>query len=256
GPGETKLERERRRAKDRITRVERELARYSDERVLRRARRNRRDVPTIAIVGYTNAGKSTLLNKLTGSDVLAENALFATLDTTSRRLRFPQEREVVLIDTVGFIRDLPESLVNAFRATLEELNDADLLLHVIDGADPRREKHKEAVEKVLRHLGCDKTARVIALNKADALDEEQAEAAAARLGAVPISAVSGLGLPRLVNQLAEALWSEDAISRLEVWAEEESAPVPEGEALEGALGDELVAEASGEEEPAVATEGV
>jgi GTP-binding protein HflX len=220
GPGETKLEVDRRRAKTRITRVEKELARYANERVLRRQRRNRRDVPTIAIVGYTNAGKSTLLNRLTGAEVLAENALFATLDTTSRRLRFPEEREVVLIDTVGFIRDLPEGLLNAFRATLEELLDADLLLHVVDGGDPRREAHIVAVEKVLESLGGERIPRILTLNKVDELDEEQAEALSSRLDAVAISALTGAGMEKLVNRLAETLWQEDAIASPAAWATE------------------------------------
>jgi len=220
GPGETKLEVDRRRAKDRIARVEKDLRRYAGERVLRRKRRNNREVPTIAIVGYTNAGKSTLLNRLTGADVLAENALFATLDTTSRRLRFPKEREVVLIDTVGFIRDLPEGLIHAFRATLEELGDADLLLHVVDGSDPQRERHIAAVETVLSTLEIDGLPRLLALNKCDELDDEQALAVAARLDAVAVSALSGEGMPRLVNRMAEVLWQEDALSGPATWAEE------------------------------------
>lgn len=211
GPGETKLELDRRRAKDKIARLERDINQFSGERQLRRQRRKSRDVPVIAIVGYTNAGKSTLLNALTGADVYAKNELFATLDPTSRRLRFPQEREVVLTDTVGFIRDLPPSLINAFRATLEELHDADLLLHVVDGSDPRREKHIQAVDKVLEGLGLGDTKRLLVFNKCDRMDQEQSELAAERLHSLPVSALENIGLKALVARLGEALWEQDSI---------------------------------------------
>ncbi len=224
GPGETKLEIDRRRAKDKIQRLEKEIGQFGKERQLRRARRNERAVPVIAIVGYTNAGKSTLLNRLTGADVYAANELFATLDPTSRRLRFPMEREVVLTDTVGFIRDLPDTLLNAFRATLEELHDADLLLHVVDGSDPRRHKHIEAVEAVLADLGLAGAPRLVVLNKSDATGRQGVPAEggrdpeAARLGAVRVSATTGTGLADLVNTMAEMLWREDAIASRETWA--------------------------------------
>lgn len=219
GPGETKLEIDRRRAKEKIQRLEKELQRYAGERQLRRRVRNEKDIPVVAIVGYTNAGKSTLLNRLTGSDVYAANELFATLDPTSRRLRFPEEREVVLIDTVGFIRDLPDTLVNAFRATLEELQDADLLLHVVDGSDPRRRQHMEAVEHVLAELELSGTPKVVVLNKSDALDKrsgdprgertiERSDGEAERLHAVRTSALTGQGLDVLVARMKEELWSE------------------------------------------------
>src|SRR5947208_5623226 len=136
GPGETKLEVDRRRARDRIAVLEERIDRLSGDRAVRRRQRNRAGVPVVSIVGYTNAGKSTLLNSLTDAEVLASRRLFATLDPTSRRLRFPCDREVIITDTVGFIRDLPKDLVAAFRATLEELADADLLLHVVDASDP------------------------------------------------------------------------------------------------------------------------
>jgi GTP-binding protein HflX len=226
GPGETKLEIDKRRARDKITRLESELTRYGDERTLRRRVRNEKDIPVIALVGYTNAGKSSLLNKLTGADVYAANELFATLDPTSRRLRFPdakgQGKEVVLIDTVGFIRDLPPTLVSAFKATLEELQDADLLLHVVDGADARRRQHMEAVHGVLEQIDLAGTPRVVVLNKSDAVDKERRRAAAepeaqrsdaldgeaSRLRAVRTSAVTGAGLVELVDRMKSELWSE------------------------------------------------
>lgn len=217
GPGETKLEIDRRRAKEKITRLEREIEGFSRDREVRRRRRDERNVPIIAIVGYTNAGKSTLLNRLTGADVYAANELFATLDTTSRRLRFPEEREVVLTDTVGFIRDLPEPLVNAFRATLEELHEADLLIHVVDARDPARARHIEAVMTVLGDLGLLSTPRLLVMNK----DDERADvddADARRLGALRVSALTGAGLPELVNRMAEVLWQEAVVRRREVWA--------------------------------------
>ncbi len=171
GPGEAKLEIDRRRVRDRITLMERGIEKLSAERSLRR--KNRRDsrVPTIAIVGYTNAGKSTLLNTLTHSSVLSENKLFATLDPTTRRLRFPEEREVILTDTVGFIRDLPAELVVAFRATLEELAEADLLLHVVDASDEAFEEHMASTRQILDELGHAEAPRMLVFNKVDALDD-------------------------------------------------------------------------------------
>ncbi len=175
GPGETKLEVDRRRARDRITALERDIDKLSATRSLRR--KNRRDsrIPTIAIVGYTNAGKSTLLNTLTNSTVLSENKLFATLDPTTRRLRFPAEREVILTDTVGFIRDLPKELKVSFRATLEELAEADLLLHLVDGSDPGYDEHIRSTHALLGELGHDDTPRMLVFNKTDRLSEDERE---------------------------------------------------------------------------------
>lgn len=165
----------------------------------------------VAIVGRPNAGKSTLLNRLTGSDVYAANELFATLDPTSRRLRFPEEREVVLIDTVGFIRDLPDTLKNAFRATLEELRDADLLLHVVDAADPRRRHQMDAVDDVLESLDLSATPRIVVLNKSDRIADEVAsrgDGERERLHAVRTSALKGTGLDDLVTRMRDEIWSE------------------------------------------------
>ena len=172
GPGETKLETDRRRVRDRINRLEKEIDTLRQRRQLRRKGRTRRELPIISIVGYTNAGKSTLLNTLTQSAVLAEQRMFATLDPTSRRLRLPYEQEVILNDTVGFIRDLPPDLIAAFRATLEEISDSTLLIHLIDAANPRWEQQLESVEKILADLELGPIPRVVVFNKADLVDPE------------------------------------------------------------------------------------
>ena len=169
GPGETKLEVGRRRARERITRLQSQLKRLGKQRKQRRSRRNRSGIPTVAIVGYTNAGKSTLLNTLTGSNVVAENKLFATLDTRSRSMRLPSGRDVIMTDTVGFIRDLPKDLFAAFRATFDETQDADLLLHVIDASDPCRSEHVETTEKLLVDLSLERVPRILVFNKCDQL---------------------------------------------------------------------------------------
>jgi GTP-binding protein HflX len=170
GPGETKLEVDRRRVRDRITHLEKSLVGIQKQRGQRRALRNKRGLPVISIVGYTNAGKSTLLNTLTKSSVLAESRLFATLDPTSKRKKFPKDVEVIITDTVGFIRELPQELITAFRATLEELEDADLLLHVIDISNPRYEEQIESVERILEGLHLDQIAVLKVLNKQDLVD--------------------------------------------------------------------------------------
>ncbi|HWW76222.1 MAG TPA: GTPase HflX, partial [Pyrinomonadaceae bacterium] len=172
GPGETKLETDRRRVRDRINRLEKEIEHQRLRRQQRRKERTRRGLPIISIVGYTNAGKSTLLNTLTSSEVLAEQRMFATLDPTSRRLRLPREQEVIVNDTVGFIRDLPPDLIAAFRATLEEIDDSDLLIHLIDASNPRWQQQLESVERILADLGHTDIPRLVAFNKSDLLGAE------------------------------------------------------------------------------------
>lgn len=180
GPGETKLEVDRRRAKDRIADLEQRLKRLRKQREQKRSRRLRQEVPVVAIVGYTNAGKSTLLNTVTGSAVDAEDKLFATLDPTVRRIRFPHEREIVLLDTVGFIRDLPPALMQAFSATLEEVAEADLLLHVIDGTDSDQDQQVATVESILNELGAGNIPRFIVCNKIDRLSPDELQMLARR----------------------------------------------------------------------------
>src|SRR6266550_893240 len=171
GPGETKLETDRRRVRDRIHRLEVELASQRKRREQRRKERLRHQVPTISIVGYTNAGKSTLLNALTSSHVLAEARMFATLDPTTRRLRLPREQEVIINDTVGFIRDLPPDLLAAFRSTLEEIAGSRLLVHVVDASNPRWQQQIASVDRILTELEFDKIPRLLVFNKGDLVDE-------------------------------------------------------------------------------------
>ncbi|MFM2419263.1 MAG: GTPase HflX [Pseudomonadota bacterium] len=206
GPGETKLEIGRRRARERITHLEDQLRNLSRQRKERRRRRARKDVPIVAIVGYTNAGKSTLLNSLTESSVLAEDKLFATLDTRSRRLRFPREHEVVITDTVGFIRDLPRELFASFRATFEEAEDADLLLHVIDISDPNVEDQIVTTDKLLEELELDQVPRLMVLNKSDALDPDDVERRARDYGGVPVSALDKRTLRPLLERMEHMLF--------------------------------------------------
>jgi GTP-binding protein HflX len=206
GPGETTLEIQRRRARDRIARLEREIEGLAKARGVRRSRREARGLPQVAIIGYTNAGKSTLFNTLTSASVLVEDKLFATLDPTSRRLRFPEDRELILIDTVGFIRDLPPDLVNAFRATLEELYEADLLLHVCDIADPHLDGRIAAVERILREMKLEQIPRLLVFNKRDLLPEAQVERLAREANAVAICACEAESTHTLLARMEARLW--------------------------------------------------
>jgi GTPase len=177
GPGETKLETDRRRVRGRINRLEKEIESQRHHRQERRKSRSRQQLPVISIVGYTNAGKSTLLNALTKSTVHAEQRMFATLDPTSRRLRLPREQEVIINDTVGFIRDLPPDLISAFRATLEEIGDSNLLIHAVDISNPRWPQQVQSVKRILAELHLEEIPTLLALNKSDLLDSEAVEAA-------------------------------------------------------------------------------
>jgi GTP-binding protein HflX len=201
GPGETKLEINRRRAHERIMRLEKALSSVRKHRRQQKAKRHKKDVPVISIIGYTNAGKSTLLNTLTQSNVVAESRLFATLDPSSRRLRFPKEIEVIITDTVGFIKDLPKDLMAAFRATLEELENADLLLHIIDISNPRYEEQIKSVEKILTDLNLHNTSTIRVLNKMDLVDRETSTRLKRQLGGTAISARSKSTLMPLIEKM-------------------------------------------------------
>ena len=202
GPGETKLESDRRHIRERINRLQTELAQVRQVRGVQRERRMKNSVPVVAIVGYTNAGKSTLLNRLTGAGIPANNRLFDTLDTTSRQLKVSDTLEVVLSDTVGFIAKLPHHLVDAFRATLEELEYADLLLHVIDASDENREAHIEVVDKLIGQLAKPGTPVLRCYNKADLTDRENIPTGE---DVVALSAATGEGVDRLLAAIEKAL---------------------------------------------------
>ena len=208
GPGETKLEIDRRRIRDRIRRLEKQLSSLSKGRLQRRQKRVKTNIPIVSIVGYTNAGKSTLLNALTQSDVFTENLLFATLDTSTRRLRFPEEREVIITDTVGFIRNLPRSLLGAFEATLEELRDAHLLLHVVDLSNPRFEEQIRSVDKILRDLHLDNVAKLLVFNKIDLVPQEEIQPFCRRFEAIPVSAKDPKSFSELLREMEERCWNE------------------------------------------------
>ena len=202
GPGETKLESDRRHIRERINRLEEELEQVRKVRSVQRERRMKNSVPVVAIVGYTNAGKSTLLNHLTGAGIPANNRLFDTLDTTSRQLTVSDNLDVILSDTVGFIAKLPHHLVNAFHATLEELEYADLLLHVIDASDPNRDSHMEVVDKLIAKLSKPDTPVLKIYNKADLVSYEDIPAGR---DVVPISAKRGMGMEKLLKAIENAL---------------------------------------------------
>ncbi|HVU04729.1 MAG TPA: GTPase HflX [Polyangiaceae bacterium] len=205
GPGETKLEIGRRRARERVTRLEKELKHVAKKRDQQRRKRNSSSLPIVAIVGYTNAGKSTLLNALTGADVLAENKLFATLDTRARRLHLPDGSYAVVTDTVGFIRNMPKDLFTAFRATFEEIADADLLLEVVDAGSVEREEHEKTTAKLLDELSLDRIPRLRVYNKADSITEEERTALETEPNSILVSALDRDSVKRLVDRVAFVL---------------------------------------------------
>ncbi|MBI3949665.1 MAG: GTPase HflX [Acidobacteria bacterium] len=205
GPGETKLEVDRRRVRVRIAHLEQQIQHVRKQREERRSRRRRHELPIVSIVGYTNAGKSTLLNTLTNSDVLAEERMFATLDPLSRRLRLLREREIIISDTVGFIRNLPPDLINAFRATLEEIADSDLILHVVDASSPNLERHIESVERTLGQLGLREIPRLLVFNKQDKVPANLMGNLCRVYQAIPVSALQPETLGELLNRMEESL---------------------------------------------------
>jgi GTP-binding protein HflX len=217
GPGETQLEVDRRRILERVRKLERDLERLEKTRATQRKARQRRELCTVALVGYTNAGKSTLLNRLTHADVLVENKLFSTLDPTTRRLRLPGGEVVLLSDTVGFVRRLPHQLVEAFHSTLEEVIDADLLIHVVDGSAYDAEDQIDAVHDVLHEIGADAVPELLAVNKTDIADaREVKDLVAAHSGAVAVSAATGDGVDVLLDAVGVRLRSLVPIVELEV----------------------------------------
>ncbi len=224
GPGETQLETDRRRIGKRLVILRRELERVRRVRHQQRSRRESTPVPTVALVGYTNAGKSTLFNLLTGAGVLESARMFATLDPKLRALELPSRRKALLSDTVGFIRNLPTTLVSAFRATLEEVEKAEVLLHVRDAADPLSEEHKLEVEKVLGELDVLAKPRIEVLNKFDLLPEHE-RAGLLAAGAVGVSALAGTGVERLLVAIDAAL-TADPLEEAEMWV-----PQSEGDTL-------------------------
>ena len=228
GPGETQIEADRRMIRDRMARIRRELEQVKRTRTLHRDRRQRAPWPVIALVGYTNAGKSTLFNRLTGEDVFAENLLFATLDPTMRDVRLPGFDKVILSDTVGFVSDLPTELIAAFRATLEEVRSADLLIHVRNMAHPDREAQRDDVKDVLNSLGLGEGGppRLEAWNKVDLLQREERqrlkEEAKRRDDVVPLSALTGDGVDELRAIMAQKLRSGEQVHQIRLPASEGS----------------------------------
>ncbi|MGE5786625.1 MAG: GTPase HflX [Myxococcales bacterium] len=211
GPGETKLEIGRRRARERVQRLEKELRQLEKQRGQRRRSRNRNDVKVVALVGYTNAGKSTLMNALTQAGVLAENKLFATLDTRARQLTLPDATRIVLTDTVGFVRDMPRDLFAAFRATFEEAAEADLLLEVVDVSDPDFIEHRRATASLLEELGRADAPRIVVFNKTDRLAAEERDLLDTTAG-IPVVATARETLGALLAELCERLRQLDSKS--------------------------------------------
>ncbi|HEV2275909.1 MAG TPA: GTPase HflX [Acidobacteriaceae bacterium] len=227
GPGETQLETDRRRIQRRLLQLKEQLEAVRRVRTQQRQRRESVPVPTIALVGYTNAGKSTLFNLLTKAEVLASSRMFATLDPKLRAMTLPSRRKVLLSDTVGFIRDLPHTLITSFRATLEEVQKAELLLHVQDCSSPIRERQAEEVEKVLGELGALGKPRLAVWNKIDLLPAEEQQAMVSRMvsasGSVAISARTGEGLDRLLDQMDRALIADPILEQAFVIPQQEGA---------------------------------
>ncbi|GGT13584.1 GTPase HflX [Nonomuraea spiralis] len=207
GPGETKIELDRRRIRERMSKLRRQISGMSTSRETMRHRRQHREVPAVAIAGYTNAGKSSLLNRITGAGVLVEDALFATLDPTVRRARTPEGRLFTIADTVGFVRHLPHQLIEAFRSTLEEVADADLILHVVDGSHPDPEGQLAAVREVFADIeGASEVPEVVVINKADAADQEVLDRIARReRDSIVVSARTGKGVTELMRLIEERL---------------------------------------------------
>ncbi|WP_153456203.1 GTPase HflX [Streptomyces smaragdinus] len=206
GPGETKIETDRRRIREKMAKMRREIADMKTGREIKRQERRRHKVPSVAIAGYTNAGKSSLLNRLTGAGVLVENALFATLDPTVRRAETPTGRVYTLADTVGFVRHLPHHLVEAFRSTMEEVGDSDLILHVVDGSHPDPEEQLAAVREVIRDVGAQDVPEIVVINKADAADPHvMARLLRIEKHAIAVSARTGQGIPELLAMIDEEL---------------------------------------------------
>jgi GTP-binding protein HflX len=217
GPGETQLEVDRRRITTRMSRLEKELDRLAKNRATQRKARTRRSLTTVALVGYTNAGKSTLLNRLTEAEVLVEDRLFSTLDPATRRLRLPGGETVLLSDTVGFVSRLPHQLVESFRSTLEVAADADLLVHVVDGAAAEAEMQIDAVHDVLREIHADAVPEMLVVNKADlARPDDVAALTGAHPDAVVVSAVTGTGIEKLLDRIGEKLRELEPVIELEV----------------------------------------
>jgi len=209
GPGETRLEIDMRRARDRIRRLEKQLDALVKARDQRREKRVRSAIPIVSIAGYTNAGKSTLFNALTKSAVKVEDLLFATLDTATRRLRFPRDREIVVTDTVGFIKDLPKDLLGAFRATLDEMQDADLIVHVVDISNPRFEQQMESVENLFVEIGLDHIPKLAVFNKADLVSPIWAKAIAGRFRGITCSALNSATFEPLLKEIENRVWPEE-----------------------------------------------
>ncbi|PFG33489.1 GTPase HflX [Sanguibacter antarcticus] len=258
GPGETKIELDRRRIRDRMAKLRREIAAMAPSRETKRASRRRNAIPSVAIAGYTNAGKSSLLNALTGAGVLVENALFATLDPTVRRTKTPDGRVYTLADTVGFVRSLPHQLVEAFRSTLEEVGEADLLLHIVDASHPDPEGQIEAVRHVLADIpGMADVPEVVVLNKADLADAETITRLRSReRNTLVVSAHTGEGIPELLDFIAASLPHPgvqvdlvvpyergDLVNRVHLEGEiDHLEHTGEGTLLRGRVDDELAAE--------------